>query len=136
MKKTNGYLTGTDLINKVDETIEKAEQVIKENNWQVKGEIKILKCITNGHLDNCSKRTIKRLNKAIWFVEKKPGLNSINRLFHFICTRVLETKERVRVLPSQREIEIQEARKRWKEVKKVEQELLDKYKELKGDFYK
>jgi len=129
-------LKGYDLINKTIETIELAEKVIKENDWQIKGDVDELKKFDMSHYQMLSKNNIKRLNRYIWWFTEKPSISNINRFFHFICTRVLKTDKRVRVYPSIREQEIQAARKRWKDVQKVEQELLKKYKEIKGDFYK
>ena len=135
--KIVSILTGYELVEKVHETVEFIEQVIEKNNWQIKGDVNILKNVTIGDFQNhYSKRKIKRMNRNINWVLEKPSISNINRFFHFICTKVLETIKRVKVILSEREIEIQEARKRWKDVQNVEQELLKRYKEIKGDFYK
>ena len=46
------YLTGYDLVDKVKQTVEKAEQVIKDNDWQIKGDINLLKKVNIGHFDS------------------------------------------------------------------------------------
>ena len=53
-----------------------------------------------------------------------------------MCTRILKSDLRVKVKPSTREQEIQEARKVWVDARDKAQEALLIYKEAKGDFYK
>ena len=125
-----------ELINKVNDAIVVAETVIDENDWQLKGDIELLKTFSMSQYQMMSKTGMKRLNRHSNWVIENPGIGNINRFFHFLTTRVFKTDKRVKVLPSVREMEIQEARKRWKDVQKVEQELLKRYKEVKGDFYK
>lgn len=135
--KVTHILTGYDLVEKIKETVLFTEEIINKNNWQLNGDVSILKNVTVGDFENhYSKRKIKRMNRYIGWVLEKPSMSNINRFYHFICTRVLETSKRVKVIPSERELEIQAARKRWKDVQKVEQELLKRYKEVKGDFYR
>ena len=125
-----------ELINKVNDAIVIAETSIEENDWQVKGDIELLKKFSMSQYQQLSKSEMKRLNRYSNWVIERPNLNNINRFFHSLCTRIFKTAKRVKVLPSVRELEIQESRKRWKDVQKVEQELLKRYKEVKGDFYK
>jgi len=125
-----------ELIHKVNDAIIIAETAIEDNDWQLKGDIKLLKTFSWNQYQMMYKNGMKRLNRYSNWVMYKPSIGNINRFFHFLCTNVFKTNKRVKVLPSVREVEIQAARKRWKDVQKVEQELLKRYKELKGDFYK
>jgi len=123
------------LIEKVNDAITIAETTIKENDWQLKGDIELLKTFSMNQYQMLSKNEMKRLNRYCNWVMETPKLSNINKLFHFLCTRIFKTDKRVKVFPSQREQDIQESRKRWKDVQKVEQELLKRYKETKGNFY-
>ena len=134
--KVNEIVYKDELINKVNDAIVIAETTIEENDWQLKGDIELLKKFSMSEYQWMSKTSMKRLNRYCNWLIERPNLSNINRYFHFLCTRVLKIDKRVKVTHSVREMEIKEARKRWKDVQKVEQELLKRYKEKKGDFYK
>jgi len=134
--KVNEIVYKQELIDKVNDAIVIAETAIEQNDWQVKGDIELLKTFSYQQYQMMYKKGMKRLNRYANRVIEKPNLNNIGRFFHFLCTRVLKIDTRVKVIPCVREMEIKEARKSWKDVQKVEQELLKRYKEVKGDFYK
>jgi len=125
-----------ELINKVNDAIVIAETTIEQNDWQLNGDIDPVKKFSMSEYQWMSKTSMKRLNRYCNWLIEKPSIRNINLLFHFLCRTIFNTSKRVKVLPSVREMEIQEARKRWKDVQKVEQELLKRYKVKKGDFYK
>ena len=63
-------------------------------------------------------------------------LRGVNLFFNFVLKKILESKEKIKVLLSIKEITIQDKRKKWKEARDISEKLLSEYKEEKGDFYK
>ena len=112
------------------------------------------------YLGRLSKKGRKKINKYVARYNRKKSLHSINLFFHFLHTRVLADRElvtpypkwypnykvtkftspdwitKVKVNPSQKHLDIQEKRKKWKEAQAVAEKLLAEYKEEKGDYYK
>ena len=91
----------------------------------------------------------------MWRFRKKQSLKSLNRVFHFIHTRILAKREivkyewysfenwinpdfikKIKILPPKKHMEIQAKRKKWKEARDIAEKLLLEYKEEKGDYYK
>lgn len=123
----------------VNATIENIKKFVKENDYQFKDSTG-LDLITDkkfsSALSDLSKKKRKRLAKAMWGVNNYPTLKKINLFLHFLMKNVMKSDVRVRVIPSAKEIAIQEKRKAYKEtLAKVKAAYAD-YKLEKGDFYK
>ncbi len=126
----------------VQKTIEKIQDYVKDNDYQVEGDISSLikKGLFSSKLriaiGNASKSKKKKLNKRIRKVNKRMTLRGVNLFFNFVLKKILESKEKIKVLLSIKEITIQDKRKKWKEARDISEKLLSEYKEEKGDFYK
>jgi len=119
----------------INKTIEKIENVIKENDYQVKGNIDQYKNLgESGKWTHLSKRQMKKIQKYCYWIDRKPSLKKINTFFSLL-SRLFEL-ERVHIKISLREEEIQKARKEWIKARNESDRLLAVYKEKKGDFYK
>jgi hypothetical protein len=128
-------ITYTYNTNKVDEkivnTVEIIEKVIKENNYRVSGDIEEYTML---EWKNFSKNQLKKIQKYCYYIEKHPTLKRINSFFSLL-SRYFEVK-RVNVKISLKEEKIQNARKEWLKARQISDNLLAGYKKEKGDFYK
>ena len=135
MKTTNYIYDNQELTNKVLETVTKIEQFAKENDYQIKGDLSEIKDFKDKIIFE-SKNQKKKVNYAIQRIDKKMNLRSVNYFLHIIFKNILNSENRVRILPSEKEVRIQTARKRWKEAQAISDKLLLEYKTEKGSFYK
>lgn len=106
-------------------------------------------------ISEMSRNQIKNLNRYIWRVNVKQSRQAFNMFFHFIHTRVLgkytfvkdkwwgtykwvtpEEYSKVKIGMPLKEQVIQNKRKKWKEAQAIADQLLEDYKEEKGDYYK
>jgi len=117
--------------NKIHSTIDSICKFIKENNYQVSGNIEELYYITWKHL---SKRQMKKIQKYCFWIETKPTLRNINT---FLCllSRIFDL-HRIKINISLKEDKIQKARKEWLKIRNLSDILLSQYKLEKGNFYK
>lgn len=119
--------------------IDKIKAFVKENDYQFKtstGFDEITETKFNIALSDMSKKKRKRLASYIWSVNNHPTLGGINKFFHFLMKNVLKSEARIRVIPSAKEVAIQEKRKAYKEALAKVKAAYDDYKQEKGDFYK
>lgn len=119
----------SELVNVINETIDKIEYVVKNNNYQVSGKIKHIEKI-----DYLSNNQMKKIQKYCFWINNKPTLKRINTFFG-ILTRNLEI-ERIRINVSVKEETIQNARKAWLKSQAESEKFLLEYKKEKGNFYK
>lgn len=159
----------TYLVDKLDELMKEflseANEYIKRNNFHVSIKSKkalqqMDEIIWSSYFQNSSQRTKKRFVNYFNKFRKKQSRQSLNRMFHFIHTRVLGKKERISTRSSWTGIHgdtkwvtpdwidkvkieaplkhqnIQKKRKLWKEAQAISDKLLAEYKEEKGDYYK
>ena len=118
-------------LNKViNNTLDTIAKIVKENNYQVTGEIKHYNLDCKG----LSKTQMKRLQKYCFWIERNPSLRRINTFFGLL-TRYFGV-ERVKVKVSLKEEQIQKARKEWLKARNEADRLLALYKKEKGNFYK
>ena len=125
-------LTGQELIDKINKTINLIRSIIDENDYQVN--VGLYKLTDPKILNELSKRQIKKINRALYYVSQKKSRRSINRLFYLLNKNLDTPKIHVKV--SKKEEEIQKYRKEWLELRNKADEALLKYKECKGDYYK
>jgi hypothetical protein len=123
----------SEIDSKIADAIEKIEKVIKENNYQVSGDIEKYYEIK---WKNLSQNQMKKIQKYCYWIERseKPSLRKINT-FLGLLSRLFEI-EKVRIKPSVKEEKIQNARKEWIKARNEADRLLKIYKLEKGNFYK
>jgi hypothetical protein len=128
-------ITYTYNTSKVDEkivnTVEFIEKVIKENNYRVSGDIEEYTVL---EWKNFSKKQLKKIQKYCYYIEKHPTLRRINSFFSLLSAHF--SVKRVNVKISSKEEKIQIARKEWLKAREESERLLAAYKKEKGDFYK
>lgn len=115
---------------KICDTIDLIEKFVKENNYQVVGNLK--KCY-DIKWKNLSKTEMKKIQKYCFWIERKPTLRNINT-FLGLLSRLFEV-EHVKIKISLKEEKIQKARKEWLKARNEAERLLNIYKLEKGDFY-
>lgn len=150
---------GKELRKLVKHTLGEIKEMVESSDlvWNNPGAIKEYYDYDYGcEINKATKRTIKRLNRQLWYWNQNPNRQSANRLFHFIKTVIGDKNwesgyfkdrdytpgkwnyelSKLKVLPSHKEQEIQRKRKVWKELRDQADLALKDYKEEKGDFYK
>lgn len=121
----------SEIINIINKTIDNIKNIIKENDYQVTGNIDQY---YNLKWKDFSKNQMKNIQRYCYWVSKKPTLRKINSLLNLL-SKYFEI-EKVRVKVSKKEEAIQKARKEWLKARDESDRLLKLYKEEKGDFYK
>lgn len=124
--------------NSMNETIKNIDAFVKANNYQFKDRhnLDIVSTYFAKAYNDLSKKKKKKVAKYMWAVNNNPTIGGINKFLHFLMKFVLKSDLRVKVLPSAKEIAIQEKRKAYKEALAKVKEAYAIYKEEKGDFYK
>ena len=123
-----------EIAEKINQTINKIEKIIKENDYQVTGNINQYLNLDEKKWVHLSKKQMKKIQKYCFWIDKNPTLRRINTLFSLL-SRLFEL-EKVRVKVSLKEETIQKARKEWLKARDESERLLKIYKDEKGDFYK
>lgn len=115
------------LVAKYNEALKVVNKKVEKEGWRITGEIwmpneeNMISAIRNGKYSKNERKVLRnRINRVLL----KPGLRNINTLTH----------SKVKV--SEREEQIQKARKKWKVAQSISDQLMEEYKTLKGDFYK
>jgi hypothetical protein len=121
----------SEIDSKICNTIDLIEKFVKENNYQVIGDIEQYFAL---EWKNFSKTEMKKIQKYCFWIERKPTLRNINT-FLGLLSRLFEV-ERVKIKISLKEEKIQKARKEWLKARNEAERLLNIYKLEKGDFYK
>jgi hypothetical protein len=121
----------SEISNKICNTIDLIKKFVKENNYQVIGN---LENYYELKWKNLSNNQMKKIQKYCFWIERRPTLRNINT-FLGLLSRLFEV-ERVKIKISLKEEKIQKARKEWLKARNEADRLLDIYKLEKGDFYK
>ena len=121
----------SEIINIINKTIDKIKNVIKENDYQITGNIDQY---YNLKWKDFSKNQMKNIQRYCNWAWKKPSLRKNNSLLNLL-SKYFEI-ERVKVKISLREEQIQKARKEWLKARDEADRLLALYKKEKGNFYK
>ena len=121
--------------------MDEIQKFAQDNNFQIKGDFSELKSgIFSNPLESkisqCSKSEKKKINQAIYRFDKKNTIKTSNYLLHILFKDIMKSETRVKILPSEKEVNIQNARKKWKEAQAIAEKLLSEYKVEKGNFYK
>jgi len=122
-----------DFENKIYKTIDFIENWIKENDYQVTGNIEKYKDLSTNFKD-LSMNQMKKIQKYCFWIERKPSLKKVNSFFSLLAKTY--GIERVHVKVSLKEEAIQKAKKEWIKARNEADRLLKAYKDEKGDFYK
>ena len=120
-----------EIVEKINKTIDKIKNIIKENDYQVTDDIDKY---YNIKWRDLSKNQMKKIQKYCYWVDKTPSLKKINTLLGLL-SRLFKI-ERVRIKRSLKEENIQKARKEWLKARDEAERLLKVYKDEKGDYYK
>jgi hypothetical protein len=121
----------SEIDSKICDTIDLIEKFVKENNYQVIGDIEQYYAL---EWKNFSKTEMKKIQKYCFWIERRPTLRNINT-FLGLLSRLFKV-ERVKIKISLKEEKIQKARKEWLKARNEADRLLDIYKLEKGNFYK
>lgn len=121
----------SEIVKMINRTLDKIKKVIKDNDYQISGDIDKYYNLEWKHL---SGNQMKNIQKYCIWIERKPTLKRINSFFSLL-SRYFGI-ERVHVKVSLKEEKIQKARKEWLKARNEAERLLNIYKEEKGDFYK
>jgi hypothetical protein len=145
MKRSEISLKSSDLAQKILELNDKIEKFANIKEWQIHEKTQIItgeKTVSSLRVsmeEDIKKLSLNRkkiLRKYIHRLMTNMTLKSVNLFYHFLATKVTKRGDRIKYLISRREIEINIARNKWKETNKKQLELLEKYKKIKGDYYK
>jgi hypothetical protein len=137
MRTTTYVYNSSELTNKINETVSKIDANVKQNNFQVSGDLsKISSSNLQEAISNLSKKGLKKINRAILRFECRNTMRSTNLFLHYVMKDILKSDERIKISPSVKEISIHVKREAWKNAQKIAAQLLKEYKEEKGDFYK
>lgn len=130
-KIMNYVYNSSELSNRVNETMEKIENWIKENNYRIN---KPIYRIEVKNLYGTSKNQDKKINKCIFALDKKLTLRKVNYFFHLLSK--ITGVEKIYVKVSEKEENIQKSRKKMLALRTLYEQVLAEYKNEKGDFYK
>lgn len=115
----------------INNTVNNIKNIIKDNDYQVTGNIEQY---YNLVFANLSKNQIKTIQKYCFWINKKPTLRKINSFLNILSRYYGLNKIHIKV--SLKEEKIQKTRKEWLMYRDEADRLLKIYKEEKGDFYK
>ncbi len=80
-------------------------------------------------------RMLKRFKRYLNQVMAKRNVDSINKLFHLVHSKILKQPTYPKLV-CEKHNKIQKLRKEWKKQQIIDEQLLMEYKKEKGDFYK
>jgi hypothetical protein len=130
--------SATDLAIGIQKSISQIDEFVKQNDYhlnaQLPGEIMNYDLIAT--ISNLSLKKRKELRNCLWRISNYPSLTSINRYLHFLMTKVLKSDTRYKILKSEKQLKIEEKRKKYREALEILKKTHANYKEEKGDFYK
>ena len=121
----------SEIVKTINNTLDEIKKVVKENDYQVSGNIDKYYNIEWKHL---SGNQMKNIQKYCVWITRKPTLRRINSFFSLL-SRYFGI-DRVHIKVSVKEETIQKSRKEWLKARNEADRLLKIYKEEKGDFYK
>jgi len=119
----------SEMNNIINNTIDKIKNIVIENDYQVTGKLEHL----NLDWNNETKTFMKKVQKACYWIERKPSLRRINSFFRLLSNNFVV--ENVSIKRSLKEEKIQIARKKWLVAREISDKLLIAYKKEKGDYY-
>ena len=138
MEKLDNYYSSDpkDLIENYKKALELAAEKVKENNWRCNFDFWDDIEVEASELRDLSKTQRKKFRNKINRVLVNPTLRNINSLLWFISKLILGHETSWNIKISEKEERIQLARRKWKVARDISEQLLQEYKDEKGDFYK
>ena len=122
----------------VVETISAIAEFAKQNEYQIKGELKMptnmFGMTKSLEFESLSKKKV--LRDYLTRLNRKMSLRNANRFLHFLFKKIYKLDEAPKVDLSEKEVKIQAAKKVWKETAKAAELLRLAYVTEKGDYYK
>lgn len=122
-----------------EETINEIHEYVEFNKYQYKNNLNpafINDVQLKNSIMNLSLNQRKKLKRAINAFRMKGSLQSVNRFYHFIMTRVLKSDMRVAVIFGDKQLAIVEKRKKFVAARNLMIKMRDEYLDEKGSFYK
>jgi flagellar biosynthesis chaperone FliJ len=110
---------------------DKIKTFVSDKGYVISGEINI-----SNDISFESQKKSKVFRKYLTKLSHNMSQKIINRFLHFLYKKIYKEDTSPRVLLSEKETKIQDARKAWKNHQIESERLLNLYKEEKGDFYK
>ena len=105
-------------------------------NYRIEGELTFDVSSMSDIISKMSKTQKKKFGRSLFRATNNPSLYSVNILLHFLYKKLLKTEKCPKVLISEKEQQIKEARKKWVAARDLATAALAEYKSIKGDFYK
>jgi hypothetical protein len=122
----------------VAEAISAIAEFAKQNEYQIKGELKMptnmFGMTKSLEFESLSKKKV--LRDYLTRLNRKMSLRNANRFLHFLFKKIYKLDEAPKVDLSEKEVKIQAAKKVWKETAKAAELLRLAYVTEKGDYYK
>jgi hypothetical protein len=123
------------LINEIDQTLQRINDYVVKNDYQLNGNIK-QKLNLDSVIDDISLSKRKVLRRYMYHIKVHPTLDVVNKFLHFLFKEILKSNARVKVVKSEKEQLIMKKRQEYKAALKILLEKRQAYKDEKGDFYK
>lgn len=122
----------------IENTFKKIQQFVTDNNYRIEGELKMPTNFIglNKSLKFESKRQMKVARNYINRLDKKINISTANKFLHFLFKKIYQLEKAPKILLSEKEIKIQDARKAWKKAAAEAEKLRLTYRNEKSDFYK
>lgn len=136
-KQTVSAKNVSELTNGVKQSLTKIDAFVAHNDYRLSGSLDVIAdCDLETLISKLSLNKRKELRDHIWRVENKPSIQTINRFLHFMMKLVLKSDARIKVLKSEKQLKIEDLRKKYKDALALAKKAHAEYKEEKGDFYK
>lgn len=107
-----------------------------KNGYRLDGNLAVDPATFNSVMPTLSKTQKKKLGRSIHQATTGTNFRSANRFLHTLFKKVLKSEKCPKVLVSEREAQIQEARRKWVTARNAAKTALAEYKATKGDYYK
>lgn len=111
----------------------------RHNDYVIKNDDGFL-TITNSQLldtiKNLSLKKRKVLRNYLWVIDKYPTIANINKFLHFLMAKILKGDFRYKLLKSEKQLKIEEKRKKYVELLAIAKTAHADYKEEKADYYR
>ena len=111
----------------------------RHNDYVLKNDDSFLTITQSQLLDKIKNLSLKKrkvLRNYLWVLDKYPTLANINKFLHFLMAKVLKGDFRYKLLKSEKQLKIEEKRKKYLELLSVAKKAHAEYKAEKADFYK
>jgi hypothetical protein len=111
----------------------------RHNDYVIKNDEGFLAITQSQLLDTIKNLSLKKrkvLRNYLWVIDNYPSLANINKFLHFLMAKVLKGDVRYRLLKSEKQLKIEEKRKKYLELLSVAKAAYKDYKDEKADFYK